>query len=180
MKRSHEVTEKWRRAVYLSLSIAAWFPTAALGQPDSSQLSRAEAVKAVETLTRWFECADCGQSGLRAVTRYGQSVVPSLIATLNAGLSPASRELLRRLVDSRYDELVDQAQKRPDMKMASSKEEFIARYLDGYDAQYRIRAAQALSAIGGTNARSALETNLGKAERADVRTAIQRSLNEIR
>lgn len=178
MQRPQQLASRWRSALFLSLAIAACFPTTGLGQTDSSQhMSRSDAVTALIT---WFECDDCGQGGLKAVTRYGEAIVPSLVATLNAGPSPARRERLRRSRDAGYDELASQAGSKLSMKLASSKEEYVARYLANLDARYRIRAAQALAAIGGTNARRALETALGKAERDDVRTAIQQSLNEIR
>jgi HEAT repeat protein len=143
-------------------------------------MSRAEAAKATQALIRWFDCESCGEADLTAVTRHGQGVVPSLIATLNAGLSPASRQALHDSFAARYDALDEQARKDPKFKMKSTKDEFIARYVDQHDARNRIRAAEALGAIGGTNARTALQTALANAKRADVRKAIQEALQQIR
>jgi hypothetical protein len=181
MKRWQQITSKWAQALWVLIAIAALFPKTGLSQRDSGQLlSSAETERAVQALSKWFECEDCGAGDLTAVTRYGQSVVPSLIAALNAGPSPARRERLRRSLDAGYDRRVEQARKMPTRKIASNKEEYVARYVDNFDAQYRIRAAQALAAIGGADAREALEAALGKAQRADVRTAIQQSLYAIR
>ena len=113
------------------------------------------------------------------MTRFGQAIVPSLVAVLNEGPSPATRELLRRELERRYDQLAEFARKNPDAKVASTKEEFVAMYLRNFDAQHRVRAAQALGAIGGRQAR-ALEAAAGKAERDDVRTTARRSLEKMR
>lgn len=177
MKRQRPITSTWPNA--LCLALAAISPMSGLAQAGQP-MSASEAVKAVRALNAWFECDECNAGELKAVTRYGQSIVPSLIATLNAGLSPASRKMREDPLGARFDELDEQGRKNPKFKMASSKDEFIAQYQDHADARYRIRAAQALVAIGGTNARRALETAVGKAERGDVRTAIQESLNKIR
>jgi hypothetical protein len=151
-----------------------------LAQPRDSGMDQAENWKAVQALTAWFECEECEEGELRAVLRYGQSVVPSLIAALNHGPSPASRELQRLGIERRYEELVRQAEQKPERKLASTKEEFVSRYMSNFDAQYRVRAAQALAAIGGRDARSALEKALPQAPRADVRTTIQQSLEKMK
>ena len=63
---------------------------------------------------------------------------------------------------------------------------YVKRDVDNFEAQYRARAAQALAAIGGTDARNALEGILAKARRdelhlrEDVRRAIQEYLNWTR
>jgi len=109
--------------------------------------------------------------------KYGDRVVPSLRAALLEGASPASEELLRRDLATRYDELQRYAAaKHPEGKPASSKEEFIAMYIGNLHAQYKTRAAQALSQIGGTAAVSALEEGLGRADRPDVRGSIETAL----
>ena len=171
----------WSRAICAALAIALLFPAAAFSQPDSDKrLSRDETVNAIQALTTWFECEECHPSQLIAVTRYGQLVVPSLAATLNGGLSPASSELLRRLLDDRYSQLAEQGEKNAKLRITSRREDFVARHLGDFDARYRIRAAQALVAIGGPEARNALEAALGKAPRDDVRMVIEESLKKIK
>jgi hypothetical protein len=172
----------WSRAKGMIFAVAAVLPLCALAQPPDkgAALNRPETVKATQALARWFECTDCEAGQLRAVTRFGQAIVPSLAATLNGGLSPATRETTRRFYAARYEELEKQGRADPRFKMSSTKDEFVALYVDGLDARYRIRAAQALAAIGGTEARNALQMALGQAKRADVQTAIQQSLKDIR
>jgi hypothetical protein len=175
------VSLKGTQARLVVLAIALLFPITAIGQQESGKrLSREESVNAIDALATWFECEECHPAQLIAVTRYGQIVVPSLVASLNGGLSPASRELLRRFLDARYTELTEQGENDPRLKITSSRNDFVARHLEDFDARYRIRAAQALVAIGGAEARKALEAALSKAERADVRTVIQQSLERIR
>jgi hypothetical protein len=99
---------------------------------------------------------------------------------LNGGLAPASRELVRRQLEVRYDDLTERARRNPNTRPAGTKAQFVTLYLDNLDAQYRVRAAQALGAIGGQRPRAALEAALAKAPRADVRAAIRTALNTIR
>jgi hypothetical protein len=76
--------------------------------------------------------------------------------------------------------MAEQVQRYPDRKLPESRSDYIERYVANVDAQYRIRAAQALAKIGGGQARSSLEAALGKSQRDDVRKAIERSLREIK
>jgi hypothetical protein len=165
----------------LSLVLAAFLTAAACQQnAEVSRQSPAESAKAVEDLVTWFECEECQSGELAAVTKYGQTVVPSLIAVLRGGLSPASRELLRRQLEDRYAALTDEAQRRPNLKLASNKEQFVTLYLGNFDAQYRARAAQALGAIGGAQARAALDEGLRSQQREDVRRTISESLRTMK
>ena len=180
MQVRHALISSWRMAACLALAIAAFLPATSQGVSGSSRMSRAETVKATQALAKWFDCDSCGEADLKAVTRHKQAVVPSLVATLNAGLSPANRQALHDSFGARYDELDAQGRKDPKFKMKSTKDEFIARYVDQYDALYRMRAAEALGAIGGANARAALKTALTNAKSADVRKAIQEALQTAR
>jgi hypothetical protein len=129
-----------------------------------------------QALVEWFECEECEEGQLQAVVKQGQRMVPSLRAALLEGASPASEELLRRNLGSRYDELQRYARNHPEAKVASSKEEFVAMYVGNLHAQYKTRAAQALSQIGGPAAIRALEEGLGSADRPDVRGSIEAAL----
>jgi hypothetical protein len=170
----------WCVVVFLGLEILCPTIVASQVQKSDQPLSKADSWKAVQALTAWFECEECEEGQLKAVVQYGQAVVPSLIAALNNGPSAASQEMLRRGLEARYDELVELARRKPEAKPASSKEDFVSLYVGNLDAQYRIRAAQALAAIGGTTARRALESALGNARREDVRATITQSLEKIR
>jgi hypothetical protein len=167
--------------MYVALAIALLLPPAAFSQPyRDGRFNPKDAVNAIHALRAWFECEDCQPSQLAAVTKYGQSILPSLAATLNGGLSPATRELLQRQLYERYDELVAQGEKNPKLRISAGREDFTARHLGDFDARYRIRAAQALVAIGGPEARAALEAGLGKTQRDDVRAVIGESLKKIK
>lgn len=157
----------------VSLAILAAPQPAVWGQEE--QLGMIVTEKATYALSAWLESEDSDLSELTALTRYGQSVVPSLAAALDAGPSPARRERLRRSLNLEYDELATQVRKDATRKIPS-REDYIAHYLGNFEALYRARAAQALGALGGQVARNALESALGKTTRSDVRTAIQRSL----
>ena len=167
------------RLVCLALLMATLSPSVSCAQQRTqAPMTAAESARAAEILTMWFQCDECEAGELAAVTSFGQAVVPSLIAVLDGGLSAAAREQLRLDLGNRYDALVSHSRTNPNAKPASSKEEFVAMYLGNRDAQYRVRAAQALGAIGGDRARSALQAALGKAQRPDVHAAIRRSVSQ--
>lgn len=181
MKALRHSTSVWPQSISLWLVVAVFCsPAAGLAQPGSDRrLGNAETEKASQALAKWLE-HDCEEGNLKALTRHRQAVVPGLIAALNAGPSPASREILGRLTNASYDELIEQAQRKPERRIASGREAYVARDLDNFDAQYRVRAAQALAAIGGADARNALENAARRVEREDVRETIQELLKKMR
>jgi hypothetical protein len=141
--------------------------------------SQQERASAAQALTDWLECEYCGHSELAAVTLFGQAIVPGLIAALDQGLSPAARDDLRRALEERYDRLVEQSKNNPHAPIGVTKEKFVELYLSLSDAQHRVRAAQALAAIGGERARTALEAAATQAPRDDVRAAVRESLRKL-
>lgn len=149
-------------------------------KPVTTEMTVEQAEAARQALVEWFECEECEEGQLEAVAKYGEQVVPSLRAALLEGASPATEELLRRDLARRYDELQRYAQTHPEAKVASSRDEFVALYVGNLHAQYRTRAAQALSRIGGPNASKALQEGLGRADRPDVRATIQAALKNVR
>ena len=159
-------------------ALAALVPLAGWSQDSARKLNASQAVSAIDALANWYECEDCHPSELKAVTAYGATVVPSLIATLNGGLSPATRELLRRRLEERYVAL--SAENASGIKIGASRDDFVARHLGDFDARYRIRATQALCAIGGKEARAALENAFSKTNRSDGRSAITDCLKTIK
>jgi hypothetical protein len=148
--------------------------------PSDTRPTAADTERAASALSAWYECQDCGAAELKAVTGYGERVVPSLAAALKDGPSPARRERLRDSLGAAYDQMAEQAQRYPERKLPESRSDYIERYVGNVDAQYRIRAALALAKIGGGQARSALEAALGRSQRDDVRKAVERSLREIK
>jgi hypothetical protein len=164
--------------IFRSLALAVALPS--VGMAQSSPPPPAASERAARALSAWYECQDCDAGELNAVTRYGERVVPSLIAALNGGASPARREGLRRSLGAAYDQMAEQAQRYPERVLPESRSDYIERYAGNLDAQYRIRAAQALAALGGPQAAGALEAALAKPQRDDVRRAVERSLQKIK
>ena len=141
---------------------------------DAMAPERAE--EARQALVEWFECEECEEGQLQAVVKHGPPVIPLLRSALLRGTAPATRELMRRSLAKRYDELVRFQKTHPYSKVGSSKEAFIATNIENLDARYQVRAAQALAAIGGAASRRALEEGLEAAKRSDVRESIKASM----
>ena len=165
------------------MKVPVWLTFALVLMPlaagaQSTPLSTAQSERAARTLSAWLEAEVFDPSELQPLIQYGQAVVPSLIAALNAGPSPARRERLRHSLDAEHDMLLEQARNSPGRKLPP-KGDYIDHYAANFEALYRIRAAQALAAIGGAEARKALEAAAGKAGRDDVRAAIQESLKQL-
>jgi hypothetical protein len=161
-------------ALCVRLAVAVLYSTSAAGAPVAKRETRA--VEPTHVLAAWLACTNCDIGELKAVTRLGSSAVRPLVATLEDGLSDATSELLRRSLNELYDELLEQARERPQMKPASTREQFIARYLVEVDINHRTRAAQALGAIGNADARAALKEGLARAHHPRVRKAITDAL----
>lgn len=165
------------RAALLLLASAAALASAALAQPEKPASKQSEL--AARALARWLESDDFDSYHLELLTKHGALVVPSLVAALEAGPSPAKRELVRRSLDAEYEALAERARSDPSRRLRS-KAAFLDHYLANFEALYRIRAAQALSAIGGPSAKKALEGAVQKSPREDVRTAVRQALKEIK
>jgi hypothetical protein len=133
-----------------------------------------ETVPAARALANWLECEYCEHDELAAVKHYGQAIVPDLFQTLNNGLSPASRDDLGRALEQRYAQLVEQSKGNQHAPIGVTKEKFVELYLGIWDAQYRVRAAQGLAAIGGEEARAALEAAANQSPREDVRELLRK------
>jgi len=138
-----------------------------------------EPVRAEQALANWFKCEYCEHGELEAVARHGQAIVPSLITTLNQGPSAAIRENLRGDLQARYEQLVEQSKKNPYAPITATKEQFVELYLGNFDAQHRVRAAQALAMIGGDRTRAALEAAANQAQRDDVRATVREYLSKL-
>lgn len=167
------------RRIGLALVAAVLLPTAAAAQPTGASSSQRSAEAAARALIAWLESEEADPGELAAVVRYREFVVPSLIAALNSGPSPARRERQRRSLESGYERLAEQARKESKV-LATSPGEYVKQYSDNLEALYRVRAAQALVTIGGEKARQALEAFLAQPHRPDVQEAIKNSLGTIK
>src|SRR5205814_6087765 len=101
-------------------------------------------------------------------------------ATLKEGPSRANREIVRRQLETRYDELLAAGQEGADTKPATSKDDFVAMYMANYEAQYRTRAAEALGTIGGRLATEALDSALKPSHREDVSVTVRKALEQAK
>ena len=146
-------------------------------QPPKQSLEQTE--QATRALATWLESDDVDPDRLATVTKYGEFVVPSLIAALERGPSPAKRELVRRSLEADYEALI-QSPSTGSARRVRGKTEYVQHYMRDFEALYRIRAAHALLAIGGPAARSAVEAVAAKAEREDLRAAIRYALEKIK
>jgi hypothetical protein len=155
-------------------------PSTVLATNGAGRLSEEEAVRAARELARWL-AVDCEDGNLMRVTRYKQAIVADLIGALEKGAASDQLELVRREAEASYVEL-----KRHRWEVASTMDVYVKRDVDNFAAQYRARAAQALAAIGGPDARAALEAILAKAGkgevqiREDVRRAIELFLSKAK
>jgi len=157
-----------RRAALFALAAGLW-----LGCPVA--LAPEDATEARRAIVAWLECEECWGGELGAVAALGDDAVPLLAATLDAGLSPASRAKLEAQLGAYYD----QAEKRGAAALRWSRKDFVAHHLATRDAGYRSRAAEALGRIGGRDAESALRDALAKPQRPSVEQSIREALARL-
>ena len=160
-----------KRLTVLCVILFVVVPAAVQAQPTLQE-------KSIAVLVRWFECDECEEGQLKEVVALGEFVVPSLRAALHHGASPATRELVRRGLDRRYDELLQFINPKIGAPFPS-REEFISTNLEVLDAQYRVRAAKALAEIGGKNSKKALEEATRQSLREDERAAVTAALAKL-
>lgn len=136
-----------------------------------SRLSPSQAQSAVIALSAWLESDHGDPDDLAAVLTFGQAVVPSLAAALAAGPSAARRTRLRTALETGY------TARKPG---GASREEYVRYYMGNFEAMYRVRAAQALAAIGGPAARDAIRQSMEIEKREDVRATLKELLDEVK
>jgi len=150
------------------------------GKPMAGKLAPELAAEARQVLVDWLECEECTDGQLERVVELGSILTPSLAITLREGPSPASRELLRRELNKRYEELVAYRKTHPERVALSDRRSFVQQYMDNFEALYRVRAARGLAAIGTPAARRALAQAAQGEYRADVQQVIKESLERMR
>lgn len=131
-------------------------------------------------MVTWLECEECTEGELKSVLAHSKRLQPMLISTLNKGVAPASMALYRVELEKRYDELVAASRSNPRTKPTLSKDKFVQLYLGNFSAQYKVRSAQALSAIGGEKSKQAIKEALGNAKREDVRKELKQALEKAK
>lgn len=138
-----------------------------------------DAERGAKALANWLECDYCTQNELAIVKSYGEAIVPGIVAVLNERPSTAKHADLGKALAERYDQLVEQSKKNQNAPVAVTKEKFVELYWVAFDVRHRVRAAQALAAIGEGRARAALEATASKADREDVRAAAREALRTL-
>ena len=171
----------------LAFCIAASGCTRRSAGPNSNQGSTNQEKQTPEqwtqtrrTIVTYLECEECEEGELEAVVKLGESAVPTLAATLRGGPSPANREILRRQLLDTYRKLKEYEKTHPKAKISQGEEEYVKTYAENYVALYQTRAATALSAIGGPNARKALEEASKASLREDVKAVVKTALEKIK
>src|SRR5437016_4314556 len=142
----------------------------------SAAMKPEQATAARETIVAWLECDECTSGELDGVVKLGTVAIPTLTSTLRQGPSEAKREQLRRHLSSTYQDVKQYAARHPTAKVVGSEAEYAQPYMDNLVALYQIRSATALGAIGGADARAALEEAARAALRDDVRAAVVAAL----
>jgi len=162
------------------LLIVSLFLVACEKEQPAKAINPEQAEAARVALVDWLECEECTENQLKNVMKYESQLQPMLVSTLQKGVAPASKELYRRELEKRYDELIKYSETHPKSKPTVSKQAFVDLYLGNLNAQYQTRAAQALASIGGKNSRQALQQALKEAGREDVKQVIEKSLKDMR
>ncbi len=123
-----------------------------------------------QALIAWFECVECTDGELKALTNFGPAVEGALIATLRDGLSPAKRAQVEQDLLASYNQ-----------SSPMERDRYVSIYLSNKDARYRSRAAEALAQLASPNAAAALDRAVADSSlRADVRMAAGRALARLR
>jgi len=160
-------------AVLATLSGCDWFRHHTVTEAE-------KATNARRVLVAYFECGECTANQLKNASDLGEYVVPSLRATLAQGPSNARNERMRQFLSLQHKRIVTYRQTHPGpgpAPIADDEARFVQAFLANYKAQYQIRAATVLAAIGTPDARRSLEQALQQQDlRADVRAAITRIL----
>jgi len=172
--RTTERVTSWCRRPWTSVLVIGLI-AGGCAAPTTSTPAMPSPEKAVEirsTVMAWLDCEECSDGELAAVVKLGDAAVPSLVASLRGGLSPARREQLRRHLEESYTRLQN--------KSRASADAYVQRYTENLVALHRMRAADALSIIGSPAARQALESAQAEPYRDDVKQSIKAALARLR
>lgn len=133
-----------------------------------------------QTVVNYLECDECENGELESIVKLGGITVTGLAATLHEGPSLAKREVIRRGLIRNYRKLKEYEQTHPTVKVPGTEEQYVKTYLNDYVAGYQVKAAFALAAVGGAQAKQALEDASRKQLRTDVQAAITKSLEKMK
>ena len=149
-------------------------------KPEPPPLTPEKATEVRNAVVAWLECEECTEGQLDAVVKLGEVAVPSLVASLREGPSPAGREGVQRHLMQTYKDLKAYAATHPEADVKMSEDEYVKMYMDNYVALYQTRAAEALGTIGGDAARDALNEAGKTATREDVKRTVGEALGKLK
>lgn len=142
-------------------------------------LSPADATQVRREIQAWLECGLCDEAELTPVKARGAAAVGSLRFALLSGPSDGDIELLRAHLAKSYERLRDHSTTPESSSDSQAKKTFVKTYIDNFVATYRIRAAQALGAIGTEEAKQALDEAKKLKNPKDVDRAITEAREKI-
>lgn len=146
-------------------------------EDDAKQQTRSEDRTVIaERIAAWLDCDECVEGQLGAVVELGETVVPSLVATLRDGVSPAYRARLERQLRTHHAARVARGHVVPGAGPALDEGAYVAQQVAGWEALHRSRAATALGRIGTPAAHEALRDALATAQRPSVEMALRAAL----
>jgi len=166
----------------LAVGLLSTWPSFAVGQlPAASRASSAQRqpIDVTAPIDSWMKCSECTERELNAVVKLGPLAVPVLGQILRDGPPAQSSQAMRNLLLANYSRLKEFEKSHPKPKVPANEQEFVKIYMDNFDARNRVRAARALSRIGGSDARTFLEEAQRAPLRDDVRQAIRHELELI-
>lgn len=158
--------------------------TAWAGVPVSERVQREADVRRI--IVNWLECDVCTDGELDAIVALQEEAVPTLIAVLEGGPSPAKLAQAERGLRASYSDITAYAEAHPDrgIVVTQTEQEYVKFYLENFGIQYQTRAAIALARIGDpdaiTKARELLEEALGRTERKDLQAILEQALKQLR
>lgn len=133
---------------------------------------------AEQALTRWLRCEQCTVEDLRALTDFGNAIVPRLSVVLGRTAPAVACDEACEALKARYDELKQQEQSSPEFMFRLSRDEFVKFYGESI-VKDAVRAARALGAIGTDEARATLASAWRRTTNPTVRGAIGKAFTEI-
>ena len=162
-----------RRAIFVLLMTAA----ACRGAQQTAAPQQLPPADVQRTLLIYYECEECQSGELQAVVRLGDNAVAPLAQVLRDGPPADSIAKLQQHLVTQYQQDANDARLRNAPAPPMSQDETVALYTENYTRMYRTRAARALGAIGGTNARAALTRAQSLNLPPEVQAAIKQALN---
>lgn len=152
----------WRVCLLASCIFAAVSPIAVFAQ----DLPAAEATEIRRLIQTWLECSVCDNDEsdpvLKPLIKRGKAAVGSLKLALLDGPSAGDIELLRAHLRTSYTKMRDRPVTPGGFSRSQNQDSFVKEYENNYIAAYRIRAAQALGAIGAAQASNAIAVEQAK------------------